>query len=543
MTARAAIASLAIAALLAATAQGAALAAAAAPAAGSTDAAPTTAAADPVRIGSKRFTESYVLAEIVRGQLERAGHPATHRAGLGNTAILFAALRSGAIDLYPEYTGTLARELLGLGEGETTVAVLNARLGPLGLALSVPFGFSNTYAIAVDPRRAEALGLATLSDLARHPELRVAVSHEFLARADGWPAIARAYRLPQRPSGVEHGLAYEALAGKRIDATDAYATDAKIRRYGLRVLVDDRGVFPRYDAMLLHRVDLETRHPGVLAALATLAGRIDAERMQALNAVVELEGATFAAAAERWFASQSDAPATEAGDATRPATSPADARRSLVALLSDREFERLAREHLALVAAAVLGAAALGVPLGIVAARRRALAGPVLGLVGVLQTIPSLALLALLVALLGRIGPGPALVALFLYALLPIVTNTHAGLAGVPPGLVQAGTALGLRPLQVLRTIELPLALPLVLTGIQTAAVIAVGTATIAAFVGAGGFGERIAAGLALNDPPLLLAGAIPAAVLALLVQASFGVAIRLTRAARARAMADRRAA
>jgi osmoprotectant transport system permease protein len=541
VTPGAAIAHVAIAALLAATGQGAALAAAPAPQEQSTGAAAPASSVEPVRIGSKRFTESYVLAEIVRGQLERAGRPATHRAGLGNTAILFAALRSGAIDLYPEYTGTVARELLGIADGDTRLDALNDRLGAIGLALAVPFGFSNTYAIAVDPRRADALGLATLSDLARHPALRVGVSHEFLVRADGWPAIARAYGLPQRPSGVEHGLAYEALAARRIDATDVYATDAKIRRYGLRVLADDRGVFPRYDAMLLHRVDLEARHPGVLAALMTIAGSIDAERMQALNAAVELDGASFAGAAERYFASERNA--RPSPDAPRAAEAPAEARPSLLALLSDREFERLAREHLALVAASVLAAAVLGVPLGILAARRRALAGPVLGLVGVLQTIPSLALLALLVALLGRIGTGPALVALFLYALLPIVTSTHAGLAGVPPGLVQAGTALGLRPLQVLRTIELPLALPLVLTGIQTAAVIAVGTATIAAFVGAGGFGERIASGLALNDPPLLLAGAIPAAVLALLVQASFGVAIRLTRAARARGVADRRAA
>ncbi|NUO86343.1 MAG: ABC transporter permease, partial [Cupriavidus sp.] len=130
--------------------------------------------------------------------------------------------------------------------------------------------------------------------------------------------------------------------------------------------------------------------------------------------------------------------------------------------------------------------------------------------------------LAMLIPLLGRIGVWPAMVALFLYALLPIVRNTATGLEQVPQGMRDAARALGLRGAQVLRYVELPLALPVLLAGVKTAAIISVGTATIAAFVGAGGFGERIATGLALNDTTLLLAGAIPAAVLALVVQAGF---------------------
>ena len=180
------------------------------------------------------------------------------------------------------------------------------------------------------------------------------------------------------------------------------------------------------------------------------------------------------------------------------------------------------RQHLGLVFGSVVLAVGVGVPLGVWAWRRPRWAGALLGAVGVLQTVPSLALLAILIALLGVIGFVPALLALFVYALLPIVRNTHAGLAGVPAGLSLAGLALGLDAHQVLREVQLPLAAPTLLAGVKTAAVINVGTATVAAFVGAGGLGERIVAGLAVNDRELMLAGALPAALLAVAVQWAF---------------------
>jgi osmoprotectant transport system permease protein len=165
--------------------------------------------------------------------------------------------------------------------------------------------------------------------------------------------------------------------------------------------------------------------------------------------------------------------------------------------------------------------------LGVAAVRRPRLAQPIFALAGLMQTIPSLALLAFLVAVVGAIGIVPAAIALFLYGLLPIVRNTHTGLVGVGTGLRQAAEALGLSARERLVAIELPLAAPAILAGIKTAAVINVGTATIAAFVGAGGYGERIASGLALNDSVLLLAGAVPAAALALLTQGLLELAER----------------
>ena len=468
--------------------------------------------AGPLTVGSKRFTESYILGELIAQSARAAGAEVEFRPGMGGTAILYEALRTGAIDLYPEYTGTIAREILQ-GETQTSLGSLNARLAPLGLAASVPLGFNNTYAMGVRSAAAAERGLRRISDLQRHPDLRLGFGHEFLGRRDGWPGLAAAYGLPQRPRGLDHGLAYEALAAGDVDVIDLYSTDAKIARYDIAVLEDDRGFFPAYDAVLLHRADVAQRFPRAWRALAALEGTIDAERMRRMNAAAELEGRSFAEAA-RLHGAASAAP-------------PRAGERGFLGLLLGPNFWRLTRQHLVLVFASLAASIAVGVPLGVAAAKRPRLAQPILGTVGVIQTIPALALFAFLIALMGAIGTAPALVALFLYALLPIVRNTHAGFEGVGAGMRQAAMALGLGTRARLRLVELPLALPTILAGVKTSAVINVGTATIAAFVGAGGYGERIVAGLALNDTAMLLAGAVPAAALALIVQGGFELAER----------------
>ena len=460
------------------------------------------AAAEPgLRVGSKRFTESYILGEIAVQSAVAAGAKAAHRPGMGNTTILFEALRNDAIDAYPEYSGTIAREILK-SDRDLTLGEINAGLAPLGLAASYPLGFQNTYALGVREQVAGERGLARISDLARAPGLRFGLSHEFLGRKDGWAGLAMAYSLASvQPAALDHGLAYEALAAGRIDVIDLYSTDAKIARYAIRVLEDDRAFFPRYDALFLHRADVAARHARAWAAIGRLAGRLDAAAMVRLNARVELDGLDFAAVAREYLA----------GGA--PAASP---QRSLWAAVFADGFTRLLWQHVALVVGSLAAAVVAGVPLGIAAARRRWLSQPVLLATSLVQTIPSLALLAILIPLTGTIGLWPATLALFLYALLPIVRNTHAAIRAVPDGLREAARALGLGPAHALRLVELPLALPLILAGVKTAAVINVGTATIAAFIGAGGFGERIAQGLAVNDTQVLLAGALPAAGLAL---------------------------
>jgi osmoprotectant transport system permease protein len=228
-----------------------------------------------IRIGSKRFTESYVLGEIVREAADRGGEAgAVHKQGLGNTGIVFAALKSGSIDVYPEYTGTIARELLG-GNAGSTLEDLNRALAPLGLEAGVSLGFNDTYALAVREDDARALTLVTISDLAVHPELRFGLSQEFIERSDGWRAVQSSYRLPvARPRGLDHGLVFEAIAQNQIDVTDIYSTDAKIEKYGLKILADDRRVFPSYEAVLLYRRDLPARLPRTWGKIALLRGRI-----------------------------------------------------------------------------------------------------------------------------------------------------------------------------------------------------------------------------------------------------------------------------
>ncbi len=462
---------------------------------------PPARGSDVLVVGSKRFTESYILGEI----LAQAAH-ARHKAGLGNTAILLEALETRAVDVYPEYTGTIEREILKTDE-RLDVPALNERLARLGLAVSDPLGFSDSYALGMRGEQAKRLGIATISDLKRHPELRLGFSHEFLGRRDGWPGLQAAYGLPfASPRGLDHGLAYEALAAGEVDVIDLYTTDAKIDRYGVAVLKDDRGFFPPYEAVLLHRLDAPQRFPEAFARFGQLAGTIDAATMRKLNARAEIDKLPFAEIAADFLHGR--------GGAGRAG--------GLAGALFAPDFGRLALEHVGLVFGSLLAAIAVGVPLGLVAARSRLLAQLVLATTGLLQTIPSLAMLAFLIPLTGRIGAWPALIALFLYALLPIARNTHAGVSQVPAGLLQAGTALGLSSRELLIRIKLPLSLPTIMAGVKTSAVINVGTATIAAFIGAGGFGERIAQGLALNDHDVLLAGALPAAALALGVHALF---------------------
>jgi osmoprotectant transport system permease protein len=471
------------------------------------------AAADALRIGSKRFTESYILGELLLQTAAPHG-PAEHKAGLGNTGILYAALQSGSIDVYPEYSGTIAREILKI-DGNPGLGELNRSLAPMGLAASVPLGFNNSYALGVREELAQRLGLKSISDLGAHAQLRLGLSQEFIARQDGWPGLAKAYGLASfAPTGLDHGLAYEALAGNRVDVIDTYSTDAKIERYRIRLLADDRGYFPRYDTLLLHRADTPRRFPKQWQALAALQGKIDERSMMRMNAAAETEGRSFAQAAALYF----QHPAQRAASAPR---------RGFFEVLLAPDLGRLTREHLLLVFGSLAASIAVGIPLGVAAARKPRLAQPIFALAGVVQTIPSLALLAFLIALMGTIGTLPAAIALFLYALLPIIRNTHTGMLAVGDGLRQAALALGLSPRDRLLSIELPLARPSILAGIKISAVINVGTATIAAFIGAGGYGERIAAGLAVNDNLMLLAGAVPAAILALAIQAMFDLVER----------------
>lgn len=461
---------------------------------------PTLTWATPVRIGSKQFTESVVLGEVARLGAQQAGVDATHQRELGGTRILWSALQHGDIDAYPEYTGTLTQELLKNVAPNADIATLREKLKPLGLGITDSLGFSDTYAIGMLETTAAKLGIARLSDLTRHPELRLGFSNEFMDRQDGWPGIRASYALPQtQVRGLDHTLSYRAVADHAVDAIDLYSTDAEIPYYRLRVLEDDHHYFPRYDAVFLYRLPLEHSAPDFVDALRRLSGRIDVKTMQQMNAEVKLKGAKETDVAARFLGVHTD-----------------DDRADLATRLLQRTVE-----HVKLVALSLGMALLLAIPLGILAARWTRLGQWVIALTGVLQTIPSLAMFVFMIPLFG-IGTWPAVAALFLYSLLPIVRNTHAGLVGIPHELRESAAALGLSSATRLRHVELPMAMRSILAGIKTAAVINVGTATLAALIGAGGYGQPILTGIRLDNVGLILEGAIPSALLALLVQAIF---------------------
>lgn len=474
--------------------------------------------AKPFVVGSKRFTESFILGEIIAQTVRDAGvAPVTLKSGMGNTSILLAALRSGEIDVYPEYTGTITREILKT-EQSLSLDEINSRLLPMGLRAAVPLGFNNSYVLALRSDLARSLNISTISDLKQHPSLVLGLSHEFIGRTDGWKGLVQAYGLEAlKPRGLDHGLAYEAIAARKIDLVDAYGTDSKLSRYGLTALEDDRKFFPSYEAILLFRADVPERFPVAWQALQKLEQRISQSTMLALNTRAEIDQQSFPVIAQQFL--QAASTSVVSAD---PSISDKQTPSSFWSVLFGPDFLRLSGQHLFLVLSALGLATLIGIPLGILCFYLPKLGQGILAITSVIQTIPSLAVLAFLITVLGTIGTVPAIVALFLYALLPIVQNTYAGLKEIPFSMRQAATALGITTGQRLWLIELPLARVMILSGIKISAVLCVGTATIAAFIGAGGYGERIVQGLALNNTQLLLAGAIPAALLAMLMQGGF---------------------
>jgi len=464
-----------------------------------------SASADPIIIGSKKFTESYVLAEIAKRSLENAGIKADHRQGMGGTIILWEALRGGGIDVYPEYTGTIAEEVLKQ-PGVSTTQIRNA-LSAQGIGMTDDLGFNNTYGLVMRRDQADRLAIKTISDLRAHPKLKFGLTHEFLERHDGWRPLSERYQLaPVQVLGIDHALGYSALAKGEIDVKDAYSTDAKIGDYGLVTLIDDLKFFPQYKAVFLYR---KTLSPQAAHALNNLSNSIDESRMIRLNSEAE-RTKNYAAAAQQFFG------ATERANV-------------FVSETLGSKMLRWITRHLELAGISLLLAIAVGLPLGIIASRGGPIGHTILGIAGVIQTIPSLALLALLVPLpFFGISARTAIVALFLYGLLPIVRNTASGLQDIPKPLRESAIALGLTAGQRLRKIFLPLASRSILSGIKTSAVINIGTATLAALIGAGGLGEPIISGLNLNDHVTILEGAIPAALLALLVQFLFDLLDRI---------------
>ncbi|MCP4784620.1 MAG: ABC transporter permease subunit [Fuerstiella sp.] len=469
-----------------------------------------------VRVSSKKFTESVILGEMFRILSEDSGHSTQHLRELGGTRIVFESLTNGEVDIYAEYTGTLVNELFS-DRDIRSIEELRAALGELGIRMSEPLGFNNTYALGMLNDRAHHDRIHRISDLNRVAGLRFGFGSEFVEREDGWGGLKSAYGLtPESVTGLDHDIAYRQLQLGLIDVTDVYTTDARIDALGLTVLEDDRAYFPRYDAVILYREETADRFRDVIDSVLKLEGRLSEVTMTSCNRRVEIDGETEQRVAADFVRAELGVD-------------------SVVAEPS--RFERIANstfDHLELVRRSLLPAILIAVPLGIFASRNVWFGYVALAVTGLFQTIPSFALLVMLLpiaAMLGMqsvgAGSATAIIALFLYSLLPIVRNTHTGLTSIDSSLLESAEVLNLPTWYRLLEIELPLASRAILSGIKTAAVLNIGFATLGALVGAGGYGQPILSGIRLADTALILEGAIPAAVLALVVQAGFEVVER----------------
>ena len=468
---------------------------------------------DPVTIGAKAFPESGLLGEIA-AQLGRQQKFSVRSKELAGTVVAWKALLAGEIDIYPEYTGTLRQEIFSQDDLVDDDA-LRAKLEQLDILMTNPLGFNNSYALGMQEEVAARLGINKISDLKQHPSLSLAVSNEFENREDGWPGLRARYRLPQAGiKGMSHSYAYRAVDSGNADVLDIYTTDANIRRFGLRVLQDDLQFFPTYYGVFIYRRDLQERAPAFVTALHRLEGKIDDKRMLSLNERAEID--------------RVPAPQVAADFLFETLGVSVEVKKeSLVRRIALRTWE-----HSFLVGIALTLAILVAVPLGILAAKFRVVGQLILAVAEIIQTVPSLALLIFVGATfvmvnLPMTGPAPAIGALFLYALLPIIRNTVAGLTGVPSPLKESAVALGLPPLARLRLIELPMASGMIFAGIKTTAVITVGFAALGGFIGAGGYGQSIITGMQLFHIPTMMEGAVPAALMALLVKSGFEVTER----------------
>ncbi len=456
-------------------------------------------------VGSKTFTESVILGDIITQLIRHSGREALHRKELGGTQVLWSALLNKDIDIYPEYTGTIEQEILS-GQNVSGLKSIREKLEERGVLVSDPLGFNNTYVLGMKKGKARELGIEKISDLKDHPDLRFGFSNEFMDRKDGWPTLQKTYELPQKNvRGLTHDLAYRGLDSGSIDVIDLYATDAEIEYYDLKTIEDDMEHFPDYKAVILYRKDFARNNPEVMDNLFRLQGKIDEKEMSSMNAMVKIGGQSESQVASQFL-----------GKALSISSTP-EVDTFLIRLVSNT------KGHIMLVLVSLGAAIFVSIPLGVAAYKLNRFQQMILGPVGIIQTLPSLALFVFMIPFFG-IGTIPAICALFLYSLLPIVRNTFSGLQDIPADIRESAEALGLTGFQILRLVELPLATRSILSGIKTSAVINVGTATLGALIGSGGYGQPILTGIRLDDMSLIMEGAVPAAILALLVQGVFDI-------------------
>lgn len=469
--------------------------------------------ADTIVVGGKKFTEQTILAEIMAQKIENdTKHVVTRRFHLGATNIAFTALLSGDIDIYPEYTGTgwvvVFKQSVIRDSEETYQRLKKLSKEESGIDWGKPFGFNNTYALGVRQKDKKFQGIKKVSELGSSWDgIKFGVNHDFYSRPDGLPGLLQHYGATLNFSYVkslDSGLMYQSVRDGEVDMIAAFSTDGRIKSFDLKLLEDDKNYFPPYFAAPIYKVSFAEKYPEVIRSLDALEGTITAEAMQKMNQDVD-ENAVSVEQVAAVFLKKNGFVKEEMTHKDHGFW-----------VQNGESLWKYFLEHLSLVLFSMVFALIVALPLGVVLMWYPRIANQIFAVASIIQTIPSIALLGFLIPIFG-IGFKPAVVALFLYSLLPIMRNTYVGIKQVDPHLIEVTEGLGLTDWEILRYVKVPLAMPMIMAGIRTSVVINVGTATVAAMIGAGGFGEPILRGVNSVDSQMILLGAVPAALMAII--------------------------
>ena len=482
-------------------------------------------------IGSKIFTENILLGELLALILEQKyNFKVTRKFNMGGTKLVFDALKSGDIDIYPEYTGTgyamILKESQKLSPEETYLFVKKEFLTRHQLLWSPPLGFENTYTLTVRKSDSRFKNISSTSELEELSfPLQLAAGHEFTERKDGWRLFSKNYKLNLKKNQIlsmNPALMYSAIRNKKVDLIMAYSTDGRIKAYQLKTLKDDKKFFPSYLASYLTRQEFLEKHPEIKEIFKIMENQISEEEMIQLNNEVDQNKKGISQTSHDFLIKKGILKSTED---TKIKKSESQKQESLLSYYYQKKnyLLKIFIEHLVLVFTALMLALLFALPLSIWALYNSKIEKIAFFFVNTLQTIPSMALLGALIPLLG-IGFAPAITALFIYSLLPLIRNTFEGLKNIDNSYIEVSAGIGLTKGQILRHIQIPLALPVMIAGIRTAVILLVGTATLAAFIGAGGLGDPIFRGIATLDSRLIFMGAIPACALAVFLDMGLGL-------------------
>jgi osmoprotectant transport system permease protein len=479
----------------------------------------------PVVVGSKNFSESIILGEMVSIILEKKFNvPVERKLALGGTKVAFDALSAGDIDVYPDYTGTGYVMILKMDkerDPDKVYEIVNHEFQKqFGIVWSPPIGFNNTYALAVRDDDARFKNVKKLSHLSHKvQDYKFGTPHEFMERKDGHGSFTKLYELnfqQDNLKSMDSGLTYEAINSQQLDMIMAYSTDGRLKAFNLRVIEDDKRFFPPYYASLLAKRETLEKFPAIQKVFELMENFISEEDIIEMNNQVDRHKRDPRVVANNFLIEQG---------IIEGAVKESSGKIGFFSFAYKKRLYlfKLLKEHLILSLGALLIAFVIAFPIGILLTRRPSMGKIVFPVVNTIQTIPSLALLGFLIPFIG-IGFTPALLALFLYSLLPLIRNTYIGILGVDRSYIEASRGIGLTNWQILMKVEIPLAIPVILAGLRTATVIVIGTTTIAAMVGAGGLGDPIFRGVATVNSNLILLGAVPAALLAVLMDKLIGL-------------------